>query len=85
MVGEMGDVGQAGPGLCREAVLLRARMRAQGHVDVRLNGRCMEPLLVAGDWARVHPPASMNKAGPKDGLGSLRGLALVRYEAIARR
>ena len=40
---------------CREAALLRARMRAQGHVDVRLSGRCMEPLLVAGDWARVVP------------------------------
>lgn len=51
----MSDAGQAGLGLCREAALLRARMRAQGHVDVRLSGRCMEPFLVAGDWARVVP------------------------------
>lgn len=61
MVIEMiGEFGQAGPGPCREAVLLRARMRAQGHVDVRLSGRCMEPLLVAGDWARVVPVADVS-------------------------
>lgn len=37
------------------AAALRAKMRAGGCCVVSLRGRCMEPLLLAGDRARVYP------------------------------
>lgn len=35
--------------------IIRARLRSEGHFDLVLQGRCMEPLLLAGDRARVVP------------------------------
>lgn len=35
------------------AKVIRAKLIADGHYDVALRGRCMEPLLCAGDVARI--------------------------------
>lgn len=34
---------------------LKAKLRRDGFIEVKLHGRCMEPFLVAGDTARISP------------------------------
>jgi hypothetical protein len=38
-----------------EALVLRARMESSGELSIGLRGNCMEPLLKAGDMARIAP------------------------------